>query len=160
MKDMNADTPSKPFGGPEEITFTPDSKAVIFSARDVGPKEPWSTDFDLYLAPIDASTAPKCLTEDNEAWDTCPLFSPDGKTLAYLAMTRPGYESDRLRIVLRKWALVRLAAMEYSQARNFSSVWPSNLRMFRATLRKTSEVTSSAASLLNTRQTQKRRIRP
>ena len=100
---MDADTPSKPFGGPEEITFTPDGKGLIFSARDVGRAEPWSTNFDLYWAPIDGSEPPKCLTKDNKAWDTYPLFSPDGRTLAYLAMTRPGYESDRLRIVLRPW---------------------------------------------------------
>ena len=103
MGDMDADTPSKPFGGPEEITFTPDGKGIIFSARDVGAEEPWSTDFDLYLALVDGSEPPKCLTEKNEAWDTNPVFSPDGKTLAYLAMTRPGYESDRLRLILRRW---------------------------------------------------------
>ena len=100
---MNADTPSIPFGGPEEITFTPDSRGLIFSARDVGRAEPWSTDFDLYLSPVDGSEPPKCLTEENKAWDTHPVFSPDGRTLAYLAMARPGYESDRLRIVLRPW---------------------------------------------------------
>jgi dipeptidyl aminopeptidase/acylaminoacyl peptidase len=103
MKGMDTDTPSKPFGGPEEITFTPDGKAVIFTARDVGAEEPWSTDFDLYLAPIDGSEPPKCLTEKNQAWDTNPVFSPDGKTLAYLAMDKPGYESDRFRIILRRW---------------------------------------------------------
>jgi dipeptidyl aminopeptidase/acylaminoacyl peptidase len=103
MKGMDADSPSKPFGGPEEITFTPDGKAVVFSARDVGREEAWSTDFDLYLAPIDGSKAPQCLTEANQAWDTCPVFSPDGKTLAYLAMAKPRYESDRFRIVLRSW---------------------------------------------------------
>jgi len=103
MAGMDADTPSKPFGGPEEITFTPDSRGVIFSARDVGAKEAWSTDFDLYFAPIDGSEPPKCLTEGNEAWDTNPVFSPDGRTLAYLAMARPDYESDRFRIVLRRW---------------------------------------------------------
>jgi len=103
MQSMDADTPSKPFGGPEEITFTPDGSGVIFTARDVGREEPWSTDFDLYLAPIDGSEPPKCLTEKNEAWDTNPVFSPDGKTLAYLAMARPGYESDQFRIVLRSW---------------------------------------------------------
>jgi len=100
---MNADTPSIPFGGPEEITFTPDSRGLIFSARDVGRAEPWSTDFDLYLSPVDGSEPPKCLSEENKAWDTHPVFSPDGRTLAYLAMARPGYESDRLRIVLRPW---------------------------------------------------------
>jgi dipeptidyl aminopeptidase/acylaminoacyl peptidase len=100
---MDADTPSKPFGGPEEIAFTPDSKGLIFTARDVGPEEPWSTDFDLYWVPVDKSIPPKCLTEENKAWDSLPVFSPDGKTLAYLAMARPGYESDRFRVVLMSW---------------------------------------------------------
>jgi len=103
MNGMDADTPSKPFGGSGEISFTPDSKQIIFTARNVGNQEPWSTDFDLYCVPVDASAPPKCLTEKNQAWDTRPLFSPDGKTLAYLAMSRPRYESDRFRIELRRW---------------------------------------------------------
>jgi dipeptidyl aminopeptidase/acylaminoacyl peptidase len=103
MWGMDADTPSKPFGGSEEITFTPDGGGLVFSARDAGRTEPWSTDFNLYSIPIDGSTPLKCLTKDNKAWDTNPVFSPDGRTLAYLAMTKPGYESDRFRIVLRNW---------------------------------------------------------
>ena len=103
MPGVDADTPSKPFGGTEEITFTPDSKSVIFTARDAGKQEAWSTNFDLFLSPVDGSSAPKNLTEANKAWDSTPVFSPDGKTLAYLAMKRPGYESDRFRIVLRSW---------------------------------------------------------
>lgn len=103
MKGMDADSPSKPFGGPDEISFTPDGQAIVFTARDAGRKEAWSTNFDLWRAPIDGSGAPQCLTETNRAWDTQPVFSPDGKTLAYLAMARPGYESDRFRIVLQKW---------------------------------------------------------
>ncbi len=103
MKGMDADSPSKPFGGMEEVAFTPDSKAIVFTARVAGREEAWSTNFDLYLAPVDGSSSPKCLTESNKAWDTQPVFSPDGKTLAYLAMSRPGYEADRFRIVLRNW---------------------------------------------------------
>ena len=103
MAGMDADGPSKPFGGPDEFTFTPDGKGLVFTARDVGRTEPWSTDLDLYLAPLDAPAAPRKLTEKNRATDTQPVFSPDGKTLAYLAMARPGYESDRLRVVLRSW---------------------------------------------------------
>ena len=103
MKGMDADSPSKPFGGPEEIAFSPDGRAVVFTARDVGREEAWSTDFDLYLAPIDGSKTPECITKTNEAWDTQPVFSPDGKTLAYLAMQRPRYEADRFRVVLREW---------------------------------------------------------
>ena len=104
MRGMDADSPSKPFGGTEEIAFTADSKGLVFTARDVGAAEPWSTDFDLYSVPVDGSSAPRCLTEANEAWDTQPVFSPDGKTLAYLAMERPGFEADRFRIVLRDWS--------------------------------------------------------
>jgi len=103
MKDMDADAPSKPFGGPEEIAFSPNGTEVVFSARDVGTKEAWSTDLDLYAAPVDGSQKPRCLTEVNEALDTAPVFSPDGKTLAYLAMEKAGYEADRVRIVLKSW---------------------------------------------------------
>ncbi len=102
MQAMDADAPSKPFGGPEEYAFTPDSNAVVFAARDAGREEAWSTNFDLYLAQLDGKSQ-KNLTADNKAWDTIPAFSPDGKTLAYLAMERPGFEADRFRIVLRSW---------------------------------------------------------
>jgi len=103
MGNMDADAPPKPFGGPDEFTFSPDSREIIFTARNVGRSEPWSTDLDLYRSPIDGSKRPVCLTEQNQATDRCPVFSPDGKTLAYLAMARPGYESDRSRIILRSW---------------------------------------------------------
>ena len=103
MNAMDADAPSKPFGGTEEYAFTPDGRGIVFAARDVGREEAWSTNFDLFLAPIDASAKPKNLTQANPAWDSYPVFSPDGKTLAYLAMKRPGYEGDRFRIVLRAW---------------------------------------------------------
>jgi dipeptidyl aminopeptidase/acylaminoacyl peptidase len=103
MRGMDADCPSKPFGGPEEYTFTPDGTAIVFSAKDAGREEAWSTNFDLYVVPADASGNPKNLTAANLAWDTAPVFSPDGKTLAYLAMTKPGYEADRYRIKLISW---------------------------------------------------------
>jgi dipeptidyl aminopeptidase/acylaminoacyl peptidase len=103
MKDMDADAPSKPFGGRSEYTFTPDSRAIVFGARNAGREEAWSTNFDLFLAPADGSAAPRNLTPANPAWDAHPAFSPDGRTLAYTAMKRPGYEADRFRIVLRSW---------------------------------------------------------
>lgn len=124
MKGMDADCPSKPFGGPEEITFTGDGRSVVFSARDVGREEAWSTDFDLYAAAVDGSGEPRCLTEANQAWDTNPVFSPDGKTLAWLAMERAGYESDRMRIVLRSWpdGAVRVLTEEWDRSAG-SIVW-------------------------------------
>ncbi|AKF83813.1 peptidase S9 [Myxococcus fulvus 124B02] len=103
MKGMDADGPTKPFGGPEEYTFTPDGKSVVFTARDVGRTESWSTDLDLFVSPVDGKAKPRKLTEKNRATDTSPVFSPDGKSLAYLAMSRPGYEADRYRVIVRAW---------------------------------------------------------
>ncbi len=94
---LDADVPSKPFGGSEEFTFSPDSQNIVYTARVAGGEEPWSTDFDLYLVPV-AGGEPKELTADNPAWDTHPVYSPDGKTLVWTAMKRAGYESDRFRI--------------------------------------------------------------
>jgi len=134
MPGMDADTPSKPFGGPEEITFTPDGKAIIFAARDVGREEPWSTDFDLYHAPIDGSEPPKCLTEENQAWDTNPVFSPDGKTLAYMAMKRSGYESDRFRIVFMPWPKGKKKILTEKWDRSTSSLcWSADSKTIYAT---------------------------
>ena len=102
MPRMDADAPSKPFGGSEEYAVSPDGRTVVFATKDAGREEAWSTNFDLYAVPIDASAAPRKLTT-NPATDTQPRFAPDGKTLAYLAMSRPGFEADRFRIVLRDW---------------------------------------------------------
>ncbi len=43
---------------------------------------------------------PKNITADNPASDSTPLYSPDGKYIAYRAQQRPGYESDRFRLML------------------------------------------------------------
>jgi dipeptidyl aminopeptidase/acylaminoacyl peptidase len=106
MKDMDADCPTKPFGGAEDYAVSPDGGTVVFSAKAVGREDAWSTNFDLFSVPIDGSTPPVKITT-NPAWDAQPAFSPDGTTLAYLAMSRPGYESDRFDILLRDRATGR-----------------------------------------------------
>ena len=102
-KALDADVPSKPFGDADEWAFSPDSRTLVFSARESGAGEPWSTNFDLYAVPVDGSAPPKNLTPDNPAWDTGPVFSPDGTRLAYRAMRRPGYEADRFHVMQRGW---------------------------------------------------------
>jgi len=97
---LDGDVPSKPFGDREEFRFSPDGKNVVFSVRIAGKTEAWSTNFDLYTVPAAGGQAPRNLTADNPAWDTKGVFSPDGRTLAYLAMRRPGFEADRYQIML------------------------------------------------------------
>jgi len=103
MPQMDADAPTKPFGGLDEIAVTADGRKLVFTCKDVGREEAWSTNFDLWEVPTDGSAAPKRITT-NPAWDATPRFSPDGKSLAYLAMSRAGYEADRYEIVLRDLA--------------------------------------------------------
>ncbi|MEX1365460.1 MAG: S9 family peptidase [Nannocystaceae bacterium] len=100
---LDADVPSRPFGGPEEYTFSPDGTTIVYTARNVGREEAWSTNFDLYSIAADGSGEASNLTADNPAWDTQPVFSPDGKTLVWAAMARPGFEADRFRIKARTW---------------------------------------------------------
>ena len=92
--ELHANVPSRPFGGSEEYTWSPDAASVVLSARLAEASEPWSTDFDLYRAPADGGAAVN-LTPDNPAWDTGAVFSPDGRTMYYRAMKRPGFEADR-----------------------------------------------------------------
>ena len=92
---IDGDAPSKPFGGADEYTWSPDGSAVVAAIRVAGKGEAWSTNFDLYQFAADGSTAPVNLTAANPAWDTGPVFSADGKTLYYRAMKRPGFEADR-----------------------------------------------------------------
>jgi len=97
---LDGDVPSKPFGDDSDYGFSPDGASVYFSLRVAGQTEPWSTNFDIYVAPADGSSAPRNLTAGNSAWDANPRVSPDGRTLAYRAMRRPGFEADRFAIRL------------------------------------------------------------
>jgi dipeptidyl aminopeptidase/acylaminoacyl peptidase len=111
---LDADVPSKPFGGDEEFAFSPDGSRIVFSARAAGREESWSTNFDLYEMPVTGGT-PRNLTADNPAWDTQPVFLRNGD-LAWLAMEHPGFEADRFRIKLRQGSAVREVAPRWDRS--------------------------------------------
>jgi dipeptidyl aminopeptidase/acylaminoacyl peptidase len=97
---IDADVHAKPFGDQNDYTFSPDGQSIVFAAKAVGKAEAWSTNFDLFKVPAAGGAAPQNLTPQNKAWDAQPAFSPDGNTLAYLAMKHPGFEADRFQIML------------------------------------------------------------
>ncbi|MCI0587603.1 MAG: S9 family peptidase [Planctomycetes bacterium] len=95
----DADTPVFSLGGPDGYAFSPDGREIAFT-RGPSRDEAWSTNADLWVAPVDGSTAPRNLTAANPAWDGSASYSPDGKWIAYRFQQRPGFESDRFRLGL------------------------------------------------------------
>jgi dipeptidyl aminopeptidase/acylaminoacyl peptidase len=98
---LDADVPSRVWGGNEEYAIAPDGKTLFFAARLRDRDELSSTNFDIYSVSMDGKGEPENLTSVNEAWDTSPVVSPDGRYLAWLAMSRPGFEADQYQVLLR-----------------------------------------------------------
>jgi dipeptidyl aminopeptidase/acylaminoacyl peptidase len=134
------DTPSKPFGGGEEVTWSPDGRTVYFALREPGRIEPLSTNLDIFAVPADASAAPANLTAANRATDTQPAVSPDGRTLAWLAMRRPGYEADRFVLTLRDLATGKTVSLTERWDRSIASLqWAPDSRALYVTADDTQE---------------------
>lgn len=118
---IRGNTPTMPFGGGEDIAWSHDGAGMFFVAREAGQGEPASTDLDIYYSDL-SGTAPIGITQSNEAVDTAPMPSPDGKYLAYLAMARPGYESDKLVVQLRNLATGETRALTANVDLSFGSL--------------------------------------
>ncbi|HEY1657169.1 MAG TPA: S9 family peptidase [Candidatus Sulfotelmatobacter sp.] len=92
------ESPVFSLGGQDDYAFSPDGKEICYASNhDKNPAA--STNNDLWIVPITGGEA-KNITADNPASDTSPLYSPDGRYIAYRAQQRPGYESDRFRLML------------------------------------------------------------
>ena len=116
------DTPSKPFGGSEEIALSPDGRTAYFALREAGRIEPLSTNLDIFAVPTDGSAPPVNLTDANDGTDNLPTVSPDGRTLAYFAMARPGYEADRQVLMLRDLASGTVRPLTQAWDRSVGSI--------------------------------------
>jgi dipeptidyl aminopeptidase/acylaminoacyl peptidase len=94
----NYDVPPDERGGPQDIDFSPDSSELCFTAV-TDKVEAISTNGDLFLVPVTGGAEPKRITT-NPGFDGGPVYSPDGKSIAYHAQLTPEYESDRWRVML------------------------------------------------------------
>ncbi|RDC61168.1 Acylaminoacyl-peptidase [Alteripontixanthobacter maritimus] len=127
------DTPTAPFGGDEDIAIAPDGSAAYITARVADANEPYSTNLDIYRTDLSTGAVTN-LTADNAATDALPMPSPDGRYLAYVAMARPGYESDRMVVQLRDLASGTTRALTQDFDRSFSSLaWTPDSRTLLAT---------------------------
>ena len=122
--------PMLPFGGVEQLAWSPDSKQIAYTCRKLsGLDYAISTDSDIYLYDLESGDVknlckpegyvrPACdptrslkhqavnqFKEDvNAGYDQNPQFSPDGKYIAWSSMERDGYESDRTRLCIYEFA--------------------------------------------------------
>jgi dipeptidyl aminopeptidase/acylaminoacyl peptidase len=92
------DIPPDERSGPGDINFSPDGTEICFTAV-TDKVEAISTNGDLFLVPVAGGAGPKKITT-NPGFDGNPVYSPDGKYIAYHAQLTAGYESDRWRVML------------------------------------------------------------
>ncbi len=92
------DAPVFSLGGQDNYAFSPDGQEICYTSNH-DKVEATSTNNDLWIVSVNGGAA-KNITADNPASDSTPLYSPDGKYIAYRAQQRPGYESDRFRLML------------------------------------------------------------
>jgi dipeptidyl aminopeptidase/acylaminoacyl peptidase len=91
------DVPPDQRGGDTDLNFSPDSKEICYTAV-TDKMEATSTNGDLFLVPVTGGE-PKRITT-NQGFDGNPVYSPDGKYIAYHAQMTPGYEADRWQVML------------------------------------------------------------
>lgn len=92
------DVPPGPFGGSEGYAWSPDGAELAYTAKDQGRADAWSTDLNLYTVPAKGG-ASVVITSANRGADANPVYSPDGRYIAYQSQARAGFESDRQRLM-------------------------------------------------------------
>ncbi len=110
----NHDAPPFSLGGQDMYAFSPDSQEVAFTSNidEVGAT---STNNDIFVVPVTGGTPKKISTSAGS--DSSPLYSPDGKYIAWRMQETPGYESDRFQLVLydRKSGQIRSLTKDFDR---------------------------------------------
>jgi dipeptidyl aminopeptidase/acylaminoacyl peptidase len=92
------EAPRFDLGGADGYDISPDGKYIVYVSNP-DPEPQSSTNGDLWMVPVTGGT-PQNLTSQNLAFDGNPKFSPDGRYIAYLKQTTPGYEADLFQLAL------------------------------------------------------------
>lgn len=100
LEGLPYELPTLPFGGMEELSWSPDGKSVAYSCRKLtGAAYAVSTNTDIYLRNLETDEEVN-LSEGMMGYDTAPVFSPCGTYLVWNSMERDGYEADKSRLML------------------------------------------------------------
>jgi len=94
------ESPMKPFGGMEQLAWSPDGKQIAYTCRKkTGLEYAISTNSDIYIYDL-ATKQTKNICPEILGYDTNPQYSPDGQYIAWQSMERDGYESDQNRLFI------------------------------------------------------------
>ena len=98
-EDVLFQLPNGPFGGIENLTWSPDGRYIAYSCKKLtGRDYAFSTDTEIYIYCI--LTGETTVIPMGGGYDTEPVWSPDGKKIAWLSMERDGYEADKTRLMV------------------------------------------------------------
>jgi len=103
--------------GASEVSFHPNGKTLSFSAKLPSKEQAWNTNFDIFEVDLNTKKLTN-LSAENTAWDAKPVYSPNGRYLAYKAMSVPGYESDKFTVMIRdsKTGKTRAVAKQWDRS--------------------------------------------
>jgi dipeptidyl aminopeptidase/acylaminoacyl peptidase len=132
IKDLtpgSSDVPPFSLGGPDDYAISPDSTELCYT-MNTDPVQATSTNTDLYTVPLTGGESKKLTT--NPGADSGPMYSPDGKFIAYRSQARAGYESDRWKLMVRELGTERVMGVTDSMDRSVQGfTWsPDSARLF------------------------------
>ena len=91
--------PTEPFGGLEQLSWSPDSRFIAYSCRKLtGKKYAFSTNTEIYIYNVETSET--SVIDMKGGYDTDPVWSPDGSMICWISMERDGYEADKQRLMV------------------------------------------------------------
>ncbi|MEG1762885.1 MAG: S9 family peptidase, partial [Bacteroidales bacterium] len=94
------EAPMKPFGGLEQVNWSPNSQSIAYTSRKlVGKEYALSTNSDIYIYNLNSKQTTN-VSKGMMGYDMNPVFSPDGNSLAWESMERNGYEADKIRLIV------------------------------------------------------------
>ncbi|MEW6995492.1 prolyl oligopeptidase family serine peptidase [Colwelliaceae bacterium MEBiC 14330] len=142
-QDIMADWQSD-FAGINQVTIHPEGTSLAFSAKDSSTKEAardhaWTTNYDIFELALDKDLAKDKadfnlinISAHNKAWDASPVYSSNGRFLAYKAMKTPGYESDKFTLQLRdsRTGKTRAVAQDWDRSISSFSFAPDNKSLY------------------------------